>query len=365
MVRLWQSSQGGVLADEMGLGKTVQICAFLNGARKAGATHALVLLPLTLLDQWAKESRRWCRGWPLYMYYGTAAQRAQALRRVSRPQGGILLTTYAMVGNTDLLFNVTVNDAVTPPRRGRKPKRRRLDDDDGFGSEDSAIDEQEIEVPGGPLPASGTTKPWDVVVCDEAHRMKNISTLLGKTLRQLTSSCRLLLTGTPVQNALQDLWALMDFAQPGLLGNHATFCKHFSDPIDRGSVRGADPFAVELKRHLAEQMRAQIAPHLLRRTKADAGLIVDAGEAGTIEDNDAEDLEGERELGGECKKLPPKKEYIVWLAPSAEQLAAYKQVLAESEVIREASAKCKLGIEVFRAIGLLKKLCNHPLLLLP
>merc|ERR1712048_1117495 len=100
-----------------------------------------------------------------------------------------------------------------------------------------------------------------------AHRMKSISTLLGKSLRKVRSNCRLLLTGTPVQNALQDLWSLMDFAQPGLLGNHGTFVKHFSDPIDKGSVRGAGPFAVALKQQLSQQLRALIRPHVLRRTK--------------------------------------------------------------------------------------------------
>merc|ERR1719422_2355554 len=66
-----------------------------------------------------------------------------------------------------------------------------------------------------------------------------------------------------------------------------------------------------------------------------------------------------------AKKLPPKKETIIWLLPSSEQVQAYKKVLEKSEVIREACQKQKLGIEVFRAIGLLKRLCNHPSLLLP
>merc|ERR1719199_17248 len=82
MSGLFKCDQGGILADEMGLGKTVQICAFLSGARMAGATHALLLLPLSLLDQWAKEARKWCPGWPVYTYHGSAAQRLHALRSV-------------------------------------------------------------------------------------------------------------------------------------------------------------------------------------------------------------------------------------------------------------------------------------------
>lgn len=196
--------------------------------------------------------------------------------------------------------------------------------------------------------------------------MKSVSSLLGKSLRQVRSRSRVLLSGTPVQNALQDLWALMDFAQPGLLGNHATFVKHFSDPIDRGSLRGATAFDVELKKHLSEQLRNLIAPHLFRRTKANVGLVAEEGLAevnleskGSVEhaDDDAED--------GEMKKLIPKIETIVWLAPSAEQIDIYQKALEMSDVIREAASKQKLGIEVFRAIGMLKRLCNHPMLARP
>ncbi|CAE8706526.1 unnamed protein product [Polarella glacialis] len=198
---------------------------------------------------------------------------------------GILVTSYSLVSNTEDLFEVAVEEAPEPKRRrGRLPggqkaaKRLKTgDDDDVEQAEEDEEEPQEPEMPPGELPAVGKSRPWDVVVCDEAHRMKNISTLLGKSLRKLKSSSRILLTGTPVQNALQDLWALMDFAHPGLLGNHATFVKTFSEPIDRGSVRGAKVWAIELKKHLSVQLRALISPHMLRRTKLGAGLMVDTG----------------------------------------------------------------------------------------
>jgi len=345
---------------------------------------------VTLLDQWAKEARIWCPGWPVYTYYGSQAQRLQALRRVQRPEGGLLLTSYSMLGYTEDLFDISVDDAPSPKptRKGKgrgkgstggpkAGKRKRLDDDDVDECPMSEEEPVEPEVPACGLPSAGATRPWDLVICDEAHRMKNISTLLGKSLRRLTSRSRILLTGTPVQNALQDLWALLDFAQPGLLGNHATFVKTFSEPIDRGSVRGAKVWAVELKNHLAAQLRSLISPHLLRRTKAGAGLMAAEGEAGPGAANDEcgtapmpicdGSVEGgaAEETGLESVKLPPKKETIIWLEPSEEQLFAYQKVLEKSEVIREACSKQKLGIEVFRAIGLLKRLCNHPMLLMP
>eukprot|EP00929_Paragymnodinium_shiwhaense_P031681 TRINITY_DN1769_c0_g3_i1.p1 TRINITY_DN1769_c0_g3~~TRINITY_DN1769_c0_g3_i1.p1 ORF type:complete len:1585 (-),score=607.29 TRINITY_DN1769_c0_g3_i1:161-4564(-) len=371
MARLWNNDQGGILADEMGLGKTVQVCAMLHGARKAGATHALVLVPPTLCDLWKSEARKWCPGWPVYVYRGPPAKRARALLRARRPQGGLLIVSYQMVAYTkrqdkddeaeqqdikEQLFKVTIHDAPSPPRRKRRKagaaKRRRTDDDDQFDEEvDSSEDEYEAEIPPTGLPSLGE-RPWDIVICDEAHRMKNISTSLGKNLRRVDGKCRLLLTGTPVQNALQDMWALMDFAMPGLLGNHETFLKRFSDPISRGSVRGANMHAVQLKNHLAEQLRGLYEPFLLRRTKVDAGLV-----EGTAEADEDDEVQK--------SKLKPKRETIIWLAPSEEQSNAYQKILEKSEVIKSAYDKAKMGVEFFNAIGLLKRVCNHPLLCLP
>eukprot|EP00929_Paragymnodinium_shiwhaense_P118902 TRINITY_DN907_c0_g2_i1.p1 TRINITY_DN907_c0_g2~~TRINITY_DN907_c0_g2_i1.p1 ORF type:complete len:1937 (+),score=753.68 TRINITY_DN907_c0_g2_i1:111-5921(+) len=378
MAGLQKMNSGGILADEMGLGKTVQICAYLAGARKAGATHALLLLPLTLMDQWAKEAKKWCPGWPVFTYHGTAAQRAQALRRMSRPTGGILISTYTVLSNNTGLFDVSVDDAPSPRRRGgapvKKPSKRQrllLHDDEGDEVEESEDEQCDPEIPPSGLPASGQRRPWDVVICDEAHKLKGISTLLGKSLRQLKSKTRLLLTGTPVQNSLQDLWGLMDFAKPGLLGNHATFMKHFGDPISRGSLRAATVFQVQLKKHLTEQLQSLTRPHLLRRTKAMVGLIAPQATAPADGECAAEtaaaaaaSTEDSQDAGENAKALPPKRETIVWLAPTEEQVAAYQKVLERSEIIKEACSKGKLGVEVFRAIGLLKRLCNHPALLL-
>jgi len=370
MARLWQKNQGGILADEMGLGKTIQICALLNGARKSGATHALLLLPVTLLDQWNREAHIWCPGWPVYTYYGSPSQKASALQKVRRPAGGILLTSYAILGQTDCLFEVSIEEQSVPVKK----KRRKLDTD-GSKCKDSEDEEtRDFEVP-SELPKIGEKRPWDLVVCDEAHRMKNIGTLLGKSLRNVRAKSRFLLTGTPVQNAMQDLWSLMDFAQPGLLGNHATFVKRFSDPMDQGSVRGANPFQVELKRHLSQQLRALIRPHIIRRTKVGTGLVGDADEIevrdrlAEIEDifgeGEQKDLEDKESDDAQLKKLPPKLETIVWLHPTTEQMSLYQKVLEKSDVIKEASQKTKLGLDVFRAINMLKRLCNHPALLLP
>lgn len=363
MARLFQAGKGGILADEMGLGKTVQVCTLLGGLRRAAASHVLILMPVTLMDQWRREIKTWCPDWHAFTYYGTPAQRSRALSEVMRPQGGILLTSYSLFSNNHAqLCKVHEAEPVEDLDCEASPakKRRARAGEAAAGAR-------------GALRANGRERPWDLVICDEAHNMKNISTVLGKCVRHIRATCRLLLTGTPVQNALQDLWALVDFAQPGLLGNHATFTKHFSEPINQGSVRNASSYAVGLKKHLSEQLWQLVSPHVLRRTKLRVGLLAGdemaADEVDKLEVGRAVPVPGPISDADGCEKrlkvLPPKLEIIVWLMPTKEQICVYKAILEKSEVIRQAAAKTRLGLDVFRAIGLLKRLCNHPALTMP
>jgi SNF2 family DNA or RNA helicase len=355
MAEIYQAEKGAILADEMGLGKTVQACALLSGIKKAGASYVLIIVPVTLLDQWDREASKWCPEWRVYIYHGTAAQRARALQGVMSSSGGILLTSYSVLKNADdRLFQVTIFEEDASALMAHS-KRQRISSHD-----EKAWLSKPLRTEGGGQQASESVekKSWDLVICDEAHVMRNISTLLGKHLRSVCSKSRILLTGTPVQNSLQDLWALMDFAQPGLLGNHSTFVKNLSDPIDKGSVRGASPFAVQLKKHLCEQLWTLVKPHMLRRTKASVGLLAETVANVPTPIGQLVSKDGEA-------PLPPKFEAVVWLMPTSEQVKAYKKVLEKSEVIQEASATAKLGFAVFRAIGLLKRLCNHPALGLP
>jgi len=338
MWHLHARKHGGILADEMGLGKTVQACGMIRALRAKQATHVLVVMPVTLLDQWAQELKKWCPGCPVFIYHGSPTHRSRALRAVARARGGVLLTSYAIIKNED-----------------EKLAMVDLSED----AESSGLSKSDWRPSKGVKRACGMAaaawiKPWDLVICDEAHVMRTISTLLGKAVRRLKADCRILLTGTPVQNALQDLWALMDFAQPGLLGNHATFTKRFNDPIEKGSVRDASPSAVALKKHLCEQLWELVRPHLLRRTKDRVGMMDHS--AGVEARGSTEAL---------TKPLPPRTEFVVWLVPSKDQVRIYQKALETSEIIHEANSKRKLGVEVFRAIGLLKRLCNHPALALP
>eukprot|EP00913_Durusdinium_trenchii_P002328 g2150.t1 len=105
-------------------------------------------------------------------------------------------------------------EASALPRKRKRTTRRGCRDDD-------SPTEEEVSGPDACPPDE--QQPWDVIIVDEGHQIKNPSCQFGRALRRINARSRILLTGTPLQNKLGDLWALMDFVQPGLLGNHATF----------------------------------------------------------------------------------------------------------------------------------------------
>jgi len=340
---LHQKGFGGILADEMGLGKTVQVAAFLAclNVTKAGSRF-LVVCPPTLLEQWKRELKSWASesGLAVHVMHGTQQERRTALRGMVA-RCGVMLTTYDLVRNCiDHLKAASLsNAAALLPKKRKKAQKRNCRDDD---SPSEAEEELPAQAP------DDANRPWDAVIVDEGHQIKNPSCLSGRALRKLKAHSRFLLTGTPLQNKLGDLWALMDFSQPGLLGNHATFERNFSDQIAKGSQRNATRFAVELKDHLARELRRLTAPHFLRRLKEEVLTDVDAQAQG-----DAPAPE----------ELPSKTDVVLWLNLTNAQVELYNMFL-KGETVERATAG-RNGMEALRAISTLKKITNHPLLCLP
>jgi len=343
---LYCQGKGGVLADEMGLGKTIMVSAFLEGMRTAGGTHALVILPVTLINTWEKELKQWAPSWKVFRGHGTVKERRLAMRECLRSDAGVLIVSYESMKTISDLISAVDPRGVPEPKRRKKAAKKNNDDDS----------EEEDTLPPGCI---AEAKSWDVVVLDEAHRVKNPSCIASKAIRKVASRTRLLLTGTPVQNKLDELWALMDYAQPTILGDHHTFTKNFSDPIDRGSSNTSAPWQVELKDHLAKEVKRLIGPHFMRRTKVDVGLA-SVDHAGMLTD-----LPTQGDDTQVTSNLPPKVDVVVWLKPVEDQVRVYKTLLEHSRVMEEARGQQKMTLQVFRAIGLLKKVCNHPLMCLP
>ena len=257
---------GACLADDMGLGKTVTLIALhlhrLGLDPDSGPV--LVVCPASLLGNWEAEIERFAPGTPVRRFHGTS-------RDLEGLPGGFVLTTY------------------------------------GTMRRDAAV---------------LSTVPWDLVVADEAQHVKNPSSSTAKALRRIDARARVALTGTPVENNLTELWAILDWAIPGLLGSRNAFRKVWAAPIESGH----EPTK-------ARQFAELIGPFLLRRRKSDPGV---------------------------APELPAKTETDHPLGLTREQVVLYETVVRESmERIERADEHVRRGL-VLALLTALKQICNHP-----
>ena len=257
---------GGCLADDMGLGKTPTTLAHLVDLP---GPH-LVICPLSVVRNWQNESARF-----------TPLLRVMVLHGPARPKGDALRAQVASADIVVSTYQVLARD----------------------------IDELAQIV-------------WGTVVLDEAQAVKNHTTHAAKAARRLTARQRLALTGTPVENRLGELWAILDVVTPGLLGTEARFRREFAIPIEKHQ----DPAATEALRRIT-------APFLLRRTKADRTLVPD---------------------------LPDKVEQVAWAGLTREQAAMYQAVVDQLlDDAQQAAGMRRRGL-VLAALTRLKQICNHP-----
>ncbi|MFE0369862.1 DEAD/DEAH box helicase [Streptomyces tendae] len=257
---------GGCLADDMGLGKTVTVIAL--HLKRSRTEPTLVVCPASLLGNWQREIERFAPGVPVRRFHG-------ADRTLDDLSGGFVLTTYG-----------TMRSAAT------------------------TLAEQ----------------PWGMVVADEAQHVKNPYSATAKALRTIPSPARVALTGTPVENNLSELWALLDWTTPGLLGPLKSFRARHARAVENGE----DDQAVE-------RLARLIRPFLLRRRKSDPGIV---------------------------PELPPKTETDHPVPLTREQAALYEAVVRESMLaIEEAEGMGRRGL-VLKLLTSLKQICDHPALFL-
>ncbi|KAI8470944.1 MAG: P-loop containing nucleoside triphosphate hydrolase protein [Monoraphidium minutum] len=347
---LWSlhaARRGGILADDMGLGKTMQCAAFLAGALggsggggggggRAPARRALVVAPKTLLAHWEKELGVCGLRSRTFRFYGSSeTERQAALRALSSRRGGVLLTTYGMVlHNSDALAR-------------------------GLGR--ISDDEEEIPGPEG----AGRLLPWNFLILDEGHKIKNPSMQLAQRMRSLSARVRLIISGTPIQNDLGEMWALFDFAAPGLLGPLKAFKLDFERPILLGQDRDAFPWQREAGAAKAAELRRITGPYLLRREKRE---VLPGGEGGGAEGGDGKGAEGVEGGGAAVGKggggprpgrMGRKADVVVWLRLAPLQRHIYEAFL-NSDQVRAALNSTRSPLA---ALSVLKKICDHPALL--
>ncbi|WP_344577713.1 DEAD/DEAH box helicase [Nonomuraea roseoviolacea] len=266
LARMTSLGLGGCLADDMGLGKTITLIALHlhlrdHWAGEGGGGPTLVVCPASLLGNWEREITRFAPGVPVRRYHGAAR---------TLPEEGFALTTYGTM---------------------------RLD------------------------AARLAAHPWGLLVADEAQHVKNPASGTAKALREIPAAARVALTGTPVENNLSELWAILDWTTPGLLGPLARFRARWARPAESGDAEAA------------ERLSRLVGPFLLRRRKSDPGI---------------------------APELPPKTETDRPVALTTEQAGLYEAVVREIMTqISEARGMARRGLIVKLLTGL-KQICNHP-----
>ncbi|QUH01171.1 DEAD/DEAH box helicase [Saccharopolyspora erythraea] len=258
---------GACLADDMGLGKTVQLLALESLARR-GPT--LLICPMSLVGNWQREAARFAPGLSVHVHHGADRLTGADLVETAA-EHDLVITTYALA----------TRDADTLAEVG-----------------------------------------WDRVVLDEAQNIKNSASRQSQVIRALPARHRVALTGTPVENRLAELWSIMDFANPGVLGSVHTFRARFAVPVERDGDTEA-----------AERLRRVTGPFVLRRLKTDPSIIGD---------------------------LPEKFEMRQLCNLTAEQASLYQAVVDDMlRRIDESEGMERRGL-VLATMSKLKQVCNHP-----
>nr|GMD62646.1 protein CHROMATIN REMODELING 24 isoform X2 [Ipomoea batatas] len=297
---LWSihcQGKGGILGDDMGLGKTMQICGFLAGLFHSKLIkRAMIVAPKTLMPHWIKELSVVGLSEQIREYFGTSMKARDYELQYILQDKGVLLTTYDIVRNN-------VKSLCGDYYRY------------GDGSEDDII--------------------WDYMILDEGHLIKNPSTQRAKSLHEIPCAHRIIISGTPIQNNLKELWALFNFCSPGLLGDNKWFKEKYEHYILRGNEKNATDREKRIGSAVAKELRERIQPYFFRRLKSE----VFSEDAST------------------STKLSKKNEMCVWLKLTSCQRQLYVAFL-KSEIVLSACDNSPLA-----ALTILKKICDHPLLL--
>lgn len=265
---------GCCLADDMGLGKTIQVIAtFLHQTEQEtwGDGAALLVCPTSVLGNWERELRKFAPSLNVVRHHGrNRASTPQEIERLALP-GRVVLTTYVIA---------------------------RMDQDLLAGEE------------------------WSHLILDEAQNIKNPRAQQARAIRRIPAERRYALTGTPVENRLTELWSILEFCNPGMLGSLGDFSRRFALPIERFSDTKAK-----------KTLRRLVSPFILRRVKTDPNIIQD---------------------------LPEKQEYKVYCTLTSEQAALYQATVdAEMEKIENTEGVQRRG-NILALLTRLKQICNHP-----
>ncbi|MFD0370214.1 SNF2-related protein [Streptomyces sp. NPDC127114] len=290
--RMTSLGLGGCLADDMGLGKTITLIALhlhrQSDPDTAGPT--LVVCPTSLMGNWQREIEKFAPGTPVRRFHGPA-RTLEGL--TGEPLTGEGLTGEGLPGDGPADKGIAADGFVLTTYGTMRLDAARL-----------------------------AAQSWGLVVADEAQHVKNPYSATARALRTIGGKARVALSGTPVENNLSELWAILDWTTPGLLGGLGAFRARYASAVEGGG----DPAA-------AARLSALIRPFLLRRRKSDPGI---------------------------APELPPKTETDHAVSLTKEQAGLYEAVVRETlTAIAEADGMERRGLVVKLLTGL-KQICNHP-----
>ncbi|KDE04608.1 hypothetical protein MVLG_04988 [Microbotryum lychnidis-dioicae p1A1 Lamole] len=282
--------QGCILADEMGLGKSVQAISLIWtllkqnpywGSGTGVIQRAMIVCPVTLVKNWSREIRLWL---------------GYDLLRPFIADSGANIKSFCATKSYNLLII-------------------------GYERLRTVIDDIKAVQP-----------PIGLIICDEGHRLKSSDAKISKALRSLSCKRRVILSGTPIQNDLQEYHSMVDFVNPGLLDSYPVFKKHFENAIIKSREPGASAKDKKVGEDRSKQLTRIGTAFLLRR----AGDVI-------------------------AKYLPPKLEYTVFIAPTPLEISIYEEILVGSaaRALQEGSITEQLSL-----LMVLRQLCNTPGLLM-
>lgn len=307
---LYSQQVGGIVGDEMGLGKTIQAIAFLAGLHysKKITKPIIVVCPATVMKQWVNEFHTW---WPPFRVsiLHTSGSGMIDLGREAQEEDELMLQTWDKRNRK-------------PLTKGHKAAKRIVD---------RVVTDGHVLVTtySGLQTYANLLIPvdWEYAVLDEGHKIRNPDALITIHCKELRTANRIILSGTPMQNNLIELWSLFDFIFPMRLGTLVNFKQQFEFPIRQGGYASASNLQVQTAMKCAETLKDTISPYLLQRFKVDVAA-----------------------------DLPRKTEQVLFCKLTRLQREAYENFLSSDDMkaVMNHQKQALFGVDILR------KICNHP-----
>lgn len=306
---LFQQNVGGIIGDEMGLGKTIQAISFVAGLHYSRrlTKPVIVVCPATVMKQWVSEFHRW---WPALRVsiLHTSGSGMLNTQREDRYEREMELRSY---GDYDSTLTGAGKAAKKIIEKVKRDGHVLVTTYSGLQTYSEFL----------------TATEWECAILDEGHKIRNPNTAITIHCKELRTPNRIILSGTPMQNNLSELWSLFDFVFPMRLGTLVNFRNQFEFPIKRGGYANASNLEFETAIQCAETLKDAISPYLLQRFKVDV-----------------------------ASDLPQKKEQVLFCKLTRQQRQAYEGFLQSEDMKSIASGKRQM----LYGVDYLRKICNHP-----